>query len=387
MLVKSILRNYISISFLALMIILDIINGHIIQNIANAKTGNGIHPIIVWNELTTNLAQKQKLSPPEFARAYTLVHIAIYNSILAKGDKITTTSLIPIISIAASRTLQHIFPNYSSMISLVRDKQISGYTQDVNITTKESQQADKVADDVWNNALSDNSNLLWNRQIPVGKCIWNGSHPVTPMAGSWKTYILKSGTEFQPTKPALCGSIVDIHELRQVYLASFHRSPEQISAVHYWGDKSPPAIWNTILNHYIQKNNMTIFDAAYSSAYLNVGMYDGFISCWHAKYIYWTARPFQRIANITTVITTPNFPSFPSGHSVISTVASEIMSELFPSDRVYLHSLSKQAGLSRLWAGIHFEQDIVAGMNQGLNIGKKIVEDMDKKPHPFYFSK
>lgn len=368
------------------MIMFNIVNGYFInQGIANAKVDNNTNAIIIWNELTTYLAQKEKLSPPEFSRTYALVQIAIYNSLLSIHDK-NMKGLIPIVADVASTILLRIFPNSSSLISLVRDKQINQSVRYINTTvTKELELAHKTANEVWNVALHDNSGLVWNGQIPEDKCLWKGSHPVMPMAGFWRTYILKSGAEIQPPIPAPCGSTADTRDLTRTYLASLTRTPEQILAVHYWGDKSPPAIWNAILNHYIQKNNMTVFDAAYSSAYLNVGMYDGFVSCWHAKYTYWTARPFQRIANITTVITTPNFPSFPSGHSVISAVASEIMSEIFPADKAYFHDLSKQAGLSRLWGGIHFEQDIIVGMDQGKQIGKRIVEDMHKKPHPFTF--
>lgn len=101
--------------------------------------------------------------------------------------------------------------------------------------------------------------------------------------------------------------------------------------IHFWADVPPPVIWNMMLNQQIQKSNMSLFDVAFSSVYLNVGVYDAFVSCWYTKYSYWTARPFQRIANISTEIPTPNFPSYTSGHSVVSTVAGRVLSELFPS--------------------------------------------------------
>ena len=157
--------------------------------------------------------------------------------------------------------------------------------------------------------------------------------------------------------------------------------------MHYWGDKPPPVIWNKILNEQIQKYNVSIFDAARASVYLNVGMYDGFVSCWYAKYSYWTARPFQRISNITTEIPTPNFPGYPSGHSVISTVASRVLGEIFPTERDYLHNQAIEAGLSRLWAGIHFKQDIINGIDEGNNIADKVVEDMHKPLHTFILIK
>jgi hypothetical protein len=66
-------------------------------------------------------------------------------------------------------------------------------------------------------------------------------------------------------------------------------------------------------------------------------------------------------------------------------IACEIMAEIFPADRSYFYDLARQAALSRLWAGIHFEQDVVNGMDQGMEIGKRIIKDMHKEPHPFIF--
>ena len=131
---------------------------------------------------------------------------------------------------------------------------------------------------------------------------------------------------------------------------------------------------------------MSIFDAVYSSAYLNVGMYDGFVSCWYTKYSYWTARPFQRISNIITEIPTPNFPGYTSGHSVISMVAARVLGEIFPNEQDHFKDQAIEAGSSRIWAGIHFEQDVIKGMDQGNKIANKVVEDMNNKPpSPFIY--
>ena len=242
----------------------------------------------------------------------------------------------------------------------------------------------RISQAVIDYAETDNANLLWDGSIPKpNACVWNGTKPINPIAGYWKTFILKSGSQIQPLKPEICGSAADLLDVKQTYEISKHRTREQINAIHYWGDKSPPVIWNRILNEHIQKSNMSLFGAAYASAYLNVGMYDAFVTCWNAKYTYWTARPFQRIENLTTEIPTPNFPGYPSGHSVISTVAGMVLSELFPDKRDYFKSQSVEAGLSRLWAGIHFKQDVNNGIELGNEIGAKVTENMHGPPHGF----
>lgn len=352
--------------------------------------------IAAWNNLTTQLGIKEKFSPPEFSRTYALVHISMYDSLLAaakgKDNHLAFDNksfYVSSIAEAASSVLIYLFPNHTDEITELKSKQISqfqNYDENKSPIKKALMLGHQVALAVIDYAKNDNSNLIWDQTIPkVDKCIWNGTNPVDPMAGYWKTYILKSGSEIQPEEPEKCGSDADLLDIRQTYEAWKHRTPEQVAAVHYWGDKPPPVIWNSILQEQIQKYNMSIFDAVFSTVYLNVGMYDAFVSCWYAKYSYWTARPFQRITNFTTEIPTPNFPGYPSGHSVISVVAGRVLGEIFPIDRDYFNKQAIEAGLSRLWAGIHFKQDISNGMDQGNKIGKKVVEDMDKPIHPFIY--
>ncbi len=347
-----------------------------------------------WNNLVAKLGIKEKLSPIEISRVYALVHISIYDSLLAarSGEASVThdesfykSYYVSSIAEAASNVLIYLFPNYTDSITELKNTKINQFQDQNNLLIEKGLNlGHKVALDVIDYAKKDNSDLLWNQTIPkVDNCIWNGTNPVNPMAGFWKTYILKSGSEIQPINPEVCGSATDLLDIRQTYEAWKHRTPEQISALHYWGDKPPPVVWNTILNKQIQKYNMSIFDAAFSTVYLNVGMYDAFVSCWYAKYTYWTARPFQRITNITTEIPTPNFPGYPSGHSVISMVAGRILGEVFPAERDYFHNRAIEAGLSRLWAGIHFKQDIINGIDEGNKIADKVVEDMYKPLHSF----
>jgi hypothetical protein len=357
--------------------------------------------VLLWNNLTTQIGLRERLSAPEFSRAYALVHISMYDSLLAvTGNKHDSnvifndnrSSLLYVSSVteAASSILQYLFPNYVDEITNLKSeqtRQLQVNNDSSSMITAGSIIGSQVSQAVIQYAKTDDSNLIWNNHTIVvavknNNCTWNGTNPISPTAGYWSTFILKSGAEIQPQRPALCDSEADLLDLSQTYEIWKHRTPEQVAAVHYWGNKPPPVIWNNILSQQIQKhNNLSIFDIAYVSAYLNAGMSDAFVSCWYTKYDYWTARPFQRIPNITTEIPTPNFPSYTSGHSVISMVASRVLGEMFPNEKDHFRDQAVEAGLSRIWAGIHFKQDVVQGMNQGNKIADKVVEDMNINPH------
>lgn len=92
---------------------------------------------------------------------------------------------------------------------------------------------------------------------------------------------------------------------------------------------------------------------------------DALIGCWDAKYHYWTLRPTQADPSITLVFALPNHPSYPSGHSCSSAAAATVLAYLFPDRAAEVAGWVTDAGLSRMYAGIHYRFDITAGKNLG----------------------
>jgi membrane-associated phospholipid phosphatase len=50
------------------------------------------------------------------------------------------------------------------------------------------------------------------------------------------------------------------------------------------------------------------------------------------------------------------------------------MGHLFPGDAEALAALGERAAESRLWAGIHYRSDIVAGRQLALGVADKVIE-------------
>src|SRR5690606_8863656 len=61
----------------------------------------------------------------------------------------------------------------------------------------------------------------------------------------------------------------------------------------------------------------------------------------------------------------PNHPSYPSGHSCVSQAMADVLSDFFPSKAADLGAQVTDAGLSRMYGGIHFRSDIAAGEQLG----------------------
>jgi hypothetical protein len=94
--------------------------------------------------------------------------------------------------------------------------------------------------------------------------------------------------------------------------------------------------------------------------------------------------------NWVPLLQTPPFPEYTSGHSVISTTASAILTHLFgdhfsftdntevefglpPRKFNSFAEASKEAAISRLYGGIHFRDAIKNGVKEGEQIGKFII--------------
>ena len=54
-------------------------------------------------------------------------------------------------------------------------------------------------------------------------------------------------------------------------------------------------------------------------------------------------------------------------------VATDILAYLFPREADYVRSVGKEAGDSRIWAGIHFPIDNVAGVELGRAVAQKVI--------------
>jgi len=337
---------------------------------ARLGEGEGPNAVVVWNRLTKELGVGAKLPPPLMARAYALVQVGIYDALIASGDRLR--GRLPEHSVAAgtaSRVLGYLFPARLDRIQEVASAEIALDQGSDGTALGAWMLGSAVGRAVVARGMSDGSDALFTGTPPAGDGIWTGINPVLPMCGTWKTWVLGSGSEIVPEPPYPYGSAQDLQDTREVLDVSLSRTPEQIAIVHKWADVSPPAIWNELLNDRIVAQNLGVAASARAHAYLNVAMADAFIECWACKYKYWIARPFQRIPGLVTVIPTPNFPSYTSGHSTISAAAAAVMGEIFPAERDFFAQQSLEAAMSRLYGGIHFRHDNEEGSRVGAIIG------------------
>lgn len=85
-------------------------------------------------------------------------------------------------------------------------------------------------------------------------------------------------------------------------------------------------------------------------------------------------RPFRVDPTIRVVGRTPRDESYPSGHSASAYAAARVLAALDPALTDEAYSLAREVVMSRVYAGVHFASDVVAGARLGTQLGQSIVE-------------
>lgn len=166
-------------------------------------------------------------------------------------------------------------------------------------------------------------------------------------------------------------------EVAEVKRTVDNLSREQLAVALKWNDGAgtytPPGHWNDIAAEYVRDARMSEVRAARAFALLNMAMHDAAVACWSTKYRYFNPRPSQVDASIKTQIGLPNFPSYPSGHSTFSSAATQVLSYLFPQGASSFSAQAEEAGISRLYGGIHYRSDVDQGKAHGGRVGNNVV--------------
>lgn len=238
----------------------------------------------------------------------------------------------------------------------------------------------RVAEQVIAKARADGADVMWTGTVPSGRCMWTGTSPGNAAAAHWKPVLLASPSEFRPAPPPSCDSAevqADLAMVRSYPRALTMANLQTNARALYW--QTVEGIWPWAflqLNRWILEDKLENDPLRASAAYsmLAAVTLDSFIASQDGKFTYWYARPAQLDPSIAPLFQAPNFPSYPSNHSTMSTARAEVLAHLFPERAASILAMGKEAGDSRIWAGIHFEMDNQAGVTLGRKVAAKFIE-------------
>jgi len=260
-----------------------------------------------------------------------------------------------------------------------------------------------------------------------GDAYWKQTPPtfMLPIEPHWNTirpFILDSAQQFKPNAPIKydTSKSSDFYKLaNEVYDISLYQNMDQKNIALFWdcnpfavqreghfefGLKkiSPGGHWIGITGIACKKSNATLQKTALTHVLVSLSMADAFIACWDEKYRSNRVRPETVIQNLfdrswKPLLQTPPFPEYVSGHSVVSSAAAMILTQIFGDNYSYLDDTevefglpkrqfssfsdaASEASISRLYGGIHFRDAI----EQGAILGKQVSEQALVKLKPFF---
>lgn len=243
--------------------------------------------------------------------------------------------------------------------------------------------------------------------------------PGTPFAfapnwGALPPFVLRDSKQFFPPPPYELKSrryAADLNEIKALggdnVMTPSNRTPYQTQTARFWLESSPP-MWNRIARDAATRDRLDLWESARLFALLNIGLADGYIACFEAKYYYHFWRPITAIRNAendenpltvgdpswTPLEPTPPIPDHDSGHATEGGVGARILERFFGRDRFRFSTCSgslpdgqgcgepnevvreyrafsdaaSENGESRILVGFHFRHAVETGIRHGTQI-------------------
>jgi hypothetical protein len=205
--------------------------------------------------------------------------------------------------------------------------------------------------------------------------MWVGANPGNVTGPGFKPFLLTTASDFRPPAPPACDSAEMVPVIAEV--RDFPRGPAAFATnqrAMFWQSPEGINFWPyTYASKWIYEDKLDQNPprAARIYALIAAAFYDSFIASQDGKFTYWYIRPNQLETSIIPIFPVPNFPSYPSNHSTFSATRSEILAYLFPFHADEIRAVGKEAGDSRIWAGIHYQIDNQSGVDLGKKVAQK----------------
>jgi hypothetical protein len=249
---------------------------------------------------------------------------------------------------------------------------------------------------------------------PLGGILlnWQNVRPfgfVEPASGHWSE-------AFRPAPPPAITSnryAKDYDEVKRVGgTTSTERPDDRATVVRFYAAMSPTYLFHSVARQLAAERGDSLAANARNLALISIATADSLVASFATKYHYLYWRPVTAIragdtddnpktdqdAAFTPFITTPCFPSYPSNHASGSNGALEAIRRFYGAaghaitlsgtipvlglvtlNYTSLKQISQDIDDARVYGGIHFRFDQVAGVRLGREVATSVVQDNLRK--------
>jgi hypothetical protein len=391
-----------------------------------AQTNSDV--VLDWNATLLNVIMTDKTPPPVASRNMAMVQAAVFDAINSFDLKYKNYNFAGTAPIGASPDAAAASAAYTVLLSLYPNQKVFFDTALAASLAKIADGVPKtdgiafgklVGNDILTLRSNDGSNTVVSYTPGTNVGDWQPTPPAyaaaaLPQWGKVTPFGLTIGSQFRPAGPPALMSAEYATDFNQVKdlgsLTSTTRTADQTQIANFWADGSgtytPPGHWNQIAQNVVATMGRSLVDNARLFALLDIALADAGIAAWDAKYTYNFWRPITAIqnadkdGNVNTVVdpnwkpllTTPNFSEYVSGHSTFSGAADTILTTLLGNNlgfttnslgtsgvnRTFTNfdAAANEAGISRIYGGIHFNSANVDGLATGKSIGDYILTNL-----------
>lgn len=266
-----------------------------------------------------------------------------------------------------------------------------------------------IAAAVYNWYLTDNINTSNTGYIPpVFPGSWVPTPPafangINPYIGTARTFLAANLSGVSPAFVAPYSEVVnsDFYKIQKnVYDVSQTLTTEQKNIALFWVDQgnavgyTPPGHDFLLVTQALEQTGASLATAAEAYAKTGIAERDAAVVCFRSKYTYNLLRPVTYIRKIIDpnwlpFIPTPPHPEYPAAHAFVTgavmQAATRVLGEHvkvvdhsydfrgYPT-RTYnsIFAAAEEAGISRLYGGIHTQPSINTGLAMAKELGNRV---------------
>lgn len=383
-----------------------------------------------WNAVALTAIRAERTAPPVAARNLAILHVAIFDAVngiarTREPYQVTAqasgvTSVDAAIAAAGHRVLLALHPASSATIEAAYQASLAK----LPVNPKPARVngiawGESVADAILQSRATDGANAVVTYVPGSGPGAWVPTLPafapaLLPQWGGVTPFAMTHGAQFRPTLPPGLASSQWATEFNITKdlgrRDSTLRTADETEIALFWsngaGTATPPGHWNVIAADLAREHGLPTAENARLFALLNIALADAGIAAWECKYVFNFWRPVTAIRAADTdgnaatsadaawepLLVTPPFPECVSGHSTFSGAAAVVLASYFGTDNVSFAATSEglpgvtrrfssfssaadEAGMSRIYGGIHFMTANLEGLRSGGRLGGYVMEN------------
>ncbi|MGQ0541166.1 MAG: vanadium-dependent haloperoxidase [Blastocatellia bacterium] len=425
--------NYISKArlFLTIAILLCVQTFAWAQNDDTAdKTVSGENVILQWNRVLKETISTPGQHPATIfpVRSFAMMHAAMFDAVNSIDGTFTPYLTDVPGSRRASKEAAAAKAAHDVLVSLYPTRQAVFATELSNSLSRISWvrafQGIRVGEIVAERLLAARANDGWSVPPPP--------YVLPPTPGNWQPapapagftqfpavipFAITSATQFAPNPPPAMTSAeytAAFNEIKEIgSTTSTTRTADQTKVAQLWANVNTPTtvwfVWNNVAKSVAVEQNNTTVENARLFALINISFHDALQTTMASKFVHGLWRPVTAIrradedgnpntaqdVNWTSLIGNPPYPTYAGNHAAIGTSQATILALFFGRDDIRFqhtwdgpggatrsyagfNAMANEEKRSRVYGGIHFTFDQIAGQSAGRNVANYVFQNVMK---------